>query len=322
MLSVIIPVYQVSDYIERCIRSVMAQTYTDIECVIVDDATQDDSIVKCENLIREYDGPIQFRIVHHEVNRGLSAARNTGTLHATGDYVYYLDGDDEITLECIEKLVSIAYKHPEAEMIQGNSVIIPKDRRVKIHIDKRVPCSLTSNQEITSCYHKHWIPTSAWNKLIKKSFLIRNNLMFKEGVVYEDLLWMFYVVKHLKYIFFCKDITYHYYIRPGSIVTATNTETVGNSYLTIYDAILNDLTPERERLELDGYVEGFCNRYMTFRKVVPGFDGLYRLYVEQTKRYGCRLARIKLTVSNFMVGIPMGLKVLQALNDTKTFIKG
>ena len=112
LISIIIPVYQVSDYVERCIRSVMSQTFTDIECIIVDDATVDDSMVKCQKLIDEYDGRIQFRLLHHEKNRGLSAARNTGTKAATGEYVFYLDSDDEITSDCIEKMMLLAEKHP------------------------------------------------------------------------------------------------------------------------------------------------------------------------------------------------------------------
>jgi glycosyltransferase involved in cell wall biosynthesis len=123
MVSVIVPVYQVSDYVERCIRSVMAQTYTDIECIIVDDATRDDSIDKCEALIKEYDGPIQFRIIHHEQNRGLSVARNTGFDAANGEYVYFLDSDDYITPDCIEKLVSVVKDDPTIEMVQGNSLM-------------------------------------------------------------------------------------------------------------------------------------------------------------------------------------------------------
>lgn len=106
MVSVIIPVYQISDYIERCIHSVMAQGYPDIECVIVDDATRDDSIVKCKSLISDYDGNILFKIVHHKTNRGLSAARNTGTRESTGEYIFYLDGDEELMSDCIKKLVT------------------------------------------------------------------------------------------------------------------------------------------------------------------------------------------------------------------------
>ena len=96
MVTIIIPVYQVSAYVERCILSVMDQDYDAIECIIVDDATQDDSIEQCERLIERYNGPILFKILHHQYNRGLSAARNTGTDAASGDYLYYLDSDDEI----------------------------------------------------------------------------------------------------------------------------------------------------------------------------------------------------------------------------------
>ena len=84
-VSIIIPVFNVSEYIERCIKSVMNQTYSDIECLIVDDATLDDSIEKCERLIVEYKGPIKFSILHHQKNRGLSAARNTGTARQIGN---------------------------------------------------------------------------------------------------------------------------------------------------------------------------------------------------------------------------------------------
>ena len=70
LVSIIVPVYQVSAYVERCVRSVMSQTYQNIECIIVDDATFDDSIEKCERLIKEYDGSVHFRILHHEQHRG------------------------------------------------------------------------------------------------------------------------------------------------------------------------------------------------------------------------------------------------------------
>ena len=96
-LSIIIPVYHVAPYIEDCLRSVMRQTYQGaMECLIVDDCGTDDSMAIAERTIATYEGPIVFQVLHHERNRGLSAARNTGTLAAKGDYLYYLDSDDEI----------------------------------------------------------------------------------------------------------------------------------------------------------------------------------------------------------------------------------
>ena len=104
LISIVIPVWEVSAYIARCLRSVMGQTYSRIECIIVDDASQDDSIAQCEQMIAKYRGPIRFSILHHSHNRGLSAARNTGTEAATGEYIYYLDSDDELPPDSIENL--------------------------------------------------------------------------------------------------------------------------------------------------------------------------------------------------------------------------
>ena len=120
-VSIIIPVYNVAPYIEDCLKSVMMQTYKgEMECIIVDDCGTDDSIAIAEQMIAAYQGAIQFRMLHHERNKGLSAARNTGTIAATGDYIYYLDSDDEITEDCIEKLMAVAMHDPGIEMVQGN----------------------------------------------------------------------------------------------------------------------------------------------------------------------------------------------------------
>ena len=104
-ISIIIPIYNVAEYITECLQSVMRQTYKgEIECILVDDCGKDKSISVAEQLISDYKGQIEFRILHHEHNRGLSAARNTGTDAATGDYIYYLDSDDYISDDCIEVL--------------------------------------------------------------------------------------------------------------------------------------------------------------------------------------------------------------------------
>ena len=87
-VSIIVPVYNVAPYIADCLRSVMHQTYTgSMECLLVDDCGTDDSITIAERMIADYEGPIQFQILHHERNRGLSAARNTGTEAAKGEYL-------------------------------------------------------------------------------------------------------------------------------------------------------------------------------------------------------------------------------------------
>ena len=119
LVSIIVPVYNVSEYIERCIYSIISQTYSNIECIIVDDVTPDDSIEKCEKIISTYNGKIEFRIIRREENGGLSAARNTGTIASRGDYLFYIDSDDDISSDCIEKMVSFVSDDESIEMVQG-----------------------------------------------------------------------------------------------------------------------------------------------------------------------------------------------------------
>lgn len=287
LVSIIMPVYQVSDYVERCLKSVMKQTYTQLECIIVNDATKDDSIEKCERLINGYDGPIQFQVIHHEQNRGVSAARNTGTKAATGDFVYYMDSDDEMMPDCIEKLVRAALEHPEAEMVIGNVQVFVMGQKKKVTLDNDMPSLIQSNQQVVSLNHHQRITNGAWNKLIRKSFIEKHDLYFKEGIIIEDYLWTFHVMKYLSTVSVVKDITYHYYIKPGSIVTSSGDHKFGKSWSIIYNEILHNLTPGREGKELSRNVEGFCRRYLKYKAEFPVYTTLYDLYRKQARRYGC-----------------------------------
>ena len=89
-VSIIVPIYNVEPYVEACVRSVMSQTYRgSIECIMVDDCGSDGSVQIVEKIIEGYDGSIQFMMLHHNHNRGLSAARNTGLNAASGDYLFF-----------------------------------------------------------------------------------------------------------------------------------------------------------------------------------------------------------------------------------------
>ena len=112
-VSIIIPVYNVASYIEECIQSVLDQTYPDLEVVLVDDCGTDHSMELAENLIRKSNRSSIFRIEKHDRNRGLSAARNTGIKTATGEYLYFVDSDDKISQDCIEKLVQFVRSYPQ-----------------------------------------------------------------------------------------------------------------------------------------------------------------------------------------------------------------
>ena len=110
-VSIIIPVYNAEKYLIRCLKSVIAQTYENLECIIVEDNSQDNSAKIIKSFIDSYKGNVFFKVIQHEVNKGLSEARNKGTTHATGEYIFYLDADDEILPKCIDLLVEKAISY-------------------------------------------------------------------------------------------------------------------------------------------------------------------------------------------------------------------
>lgn len=260
-VSIIIPVYGVAAYIERCVTSVIKQTYGNIECIIVDDAAQDDSIIRCEQLIETYTGSVKFHILHHQHNRGLSAARNTGIDVATGDYLFFLDGDDEVTPDCIEKLIRPVLNDTTIEIVKGTPLHKSEDGSI-IH-----SCQWLRQQEndFTSLeavrdYHFSKRMVAAWNKLIKKDFLHQHQLYFREGVLFEDTLWTFYVVKYLSHLYTIPDVTYYYYRRSDSISTGTSMEVKTHNWCVVYEDIASHFTAGDSGREAQFYMWNFCRK--------------------------------------------------------------
>lgn len=216
MISIIIPIYNVESYIEDCLKSVASQTClmqgVQVECILVDDCGKDQSIAICEKFIENYDGPLSFKLLHHEHNRGLSAARNTGMNVAQGEYVFFLDSDDKITPDCLEKLYAKALDS-DADVTFGS-------------------------YETFGCENKQYITNgapyvTAWNKLCKRTFLQENNIQFIEGLIHEDCPWSFEIeCKGAKFAH-VPDITYLYLVREGSLQTGKDFNKHFEAYMQI-----------------------------------------------------------------------------------------
>jgi glycosyltransferase involved in cell wall biosynthesis len=250
-VSIIVPVYNVEKYINRCFNSIICQSYTNIECIFIDDCSPDNSYQILRQRINEYQGNIYFNVIRHSKNKGLSGARNTGTLASTGDYIYYLDSDDEITNNCIEILVNLANKYPGVEIIQGNTKTIPQPksdwRNIRL---KNFPEFVNNKLWIKKhCLIEPKIPVNAWNKLIKKNFLTENNLFFLEKIVHEDVHWMFYVAKKIKSISFTEKYCYFHYIVQGSIMQTVNNEKSIKSMLYIIKNFSLNIDNELSRIQ-------------------------------------------------------------------------
>lgn len=231
-VTIVIPVYQVEDYIESCLTSVANQTYSgEIECVVVDDCGTDCSWKIVENFISEYNGKIDFKLIRHTENKGLSAARNTGMAYATGEYIYFLDSDDAITSDCIE-LLSAPLKEHKYDFVIGDFRIIG-NRQVTSYLNAE-GAYFTGIKE--AYYNKQWNVT-AWNKLCNLAFLKQNNLTFKEGIIHEDILWSFYLANFARSMYALKVKTYIYYAREASIMGSMKLTKSKDSKLVIYSEV-------------------------------------------------------------------------------------
>ena len=310
-VSIIIPVFNVAPYIAGCLRSVMRQTYTGtMECLIVDDCGTVDSIVIAERMIADYKGSIRFQILHHEQNRGLSAARNTGTEVATGEYLFYLDSDDEITEDCIERLMGKVAEYPDVEMVQGNACKHLMGGGSVNMVKEVFVSSVKSNEEARRCFYQYrQIYLCVWNKLLRRDFVVNNRILCKEGLLHEDCLWVFYLLRYLEKAAFVYEVTYHYKKRPNSITTGIDFKTEGLSWCVIYREILNNLTPGYEQEEFDYYRKGIGNDYIRYVREVPEFEEVFRLCKEKCKIYGSRSLQLRLAVCSVLGPLRYGWKI-------------
>lgn len=282
LISIIVPVFNVENYIKRCLLSIASQSYKGpIECIIVDDCGYDNSIKICTDFITNYKGDIHFSIIHHQQNKGLAAARNTGTLHSKGEYIYYIDSDDEITSNCITLLVEALKNHPNAEIIQGNIEALKDSYNISHHIT--IDYIEDNNPWVRKQFYniRNIFPVNAWNKLIKREFIFQNRLFFMEGIIHEDQQWMFHVTKVLQSIAFVFEPTYIHYITTNSIMSSLSQEKSDESWLRILEDIYTNFDEPFYKEQLIKYtIELICH----YNKKLPDYKDLYQSYLLLLKK--------------------------------------
>lgn len=220
-VTIVVPVYGVEKYIHKCLDSIEAQNYNDLEVILVNDCTNDDSMTVVNDFISgESQRPSMYRIINHERNLGLSEARNTGIKEAKGDYIYFLDSDDYISFDCISGLADCA-KHFDADIVFGNIVRIRKQESIY------APCNadtrMYDRMEILNMYSKDVLYREAFNKLIRKSYLLKYGLFFVPGMLNEDVNWTFRMLAHPFKAAIYDQPTYNYVQeREGSIMATVS----------------------------------------------------------------------------------------------------
>lgn len=243
-VSLIIPVYNVAEYIQTSFYSALNQTFQSIEYIIIDDCGTDNSMNILYDILDAHPRRSDVRIYHHDENRGLSAARNTGLKKATGEYVYFMDSDDEIVADCIEMHYK-SIQRSNADFTVANIRLIGAR---SVHI-KPIPNDAEQLPPLQSFFERKW-NISACNKLYKRSFLCENKLFFQEELLHEDILWSYEVAQKANKIALVFEHTYLYKVRKGSITTYKNGARKIDSLLFIL-----------QRMKLDWENRCICNNY-------------------------------------------------------------
>lgn len=254
-ISIIIPVYNVENYIQQSVDSVLNQTYKNLEIILVDDGSKDSSGKICD----EYKN-IDTRIkVIHKKNGGLSSARNAGIESATGKYIMFLDSDDFLENNACELLYN-AIETTDTEYVMGNYIYTTYDGK---KWDSPM-FDVKENFEVTiTDYEKSFFVMNSvvWNKIFKTDFIQKNKLRFIEGALAEDAIFTSFLYTHTDKGYFIKDIILNYRQNKENVSISTNCNKkyfskINEAYKLIYE---NYKTTSNI-----GFYRFFCARIMPY----------------------------------------------------------
>ncbi len=212
MISVIVPVYNVEEYLEECLESIQHQTYTDIEVILVNDGSRDGSKEICERYCQQ---DSRFHLINQE-NKGLSGARNRGMTESKGELITFVDSDDVLKEDMLEQLM----KQMTSEDIdivecwctyEKHELDLPSPKHTEIIFQGN------GQEALVALCKDNILRWNAWAKLCRREVIL--NFPFLEGLFYEDVYGSLGILKHIRKMVKINYIGYYYRVRPNSIMT-------------------------------------------------------------------------------------------------------
>lgn len=269
LVSIVIPVYNVAEYLRRALDSVIRQTYTNLEIIIVDDGSDDGSAAICDEYA-EADSRIS---VIHQVNRGLSNARNAGLDRMTGEFLAFLDPDDLYQPDYVQAMVTaMETENPGLVMCRYSIQDTKKHRpgkRIKVH--PTIDAGSYDRVSALRAVMEGGITYGVWNKLYRRRIL--ENLRFYDGHVYEDGEFTFSVVERCQTVFVLDRCLYCYCKRPGSITQTVNLNNVRDrllaserieAFIRKHPEVFTDAMTARYR---EGRIRGYLVSYIRMKQM-------------------------------------------------------
>jgi len=236
--SVIVPVFNTVSYLHRCIDSILNQGYKNLEVILVDDGSTDDSGSICD----EYAVKDNRIKVIHKQNEGQAEARNVGILAATGEYIETVDSDDYLQPDTFSTFDNAIQRHPEVEIFTGGLK--------EIYTHRKNVRSLYINDEIMSGYQflkyrvrcDKYLLVGPYLYIVRKAFLVDNNLFFVKGLLLEDYLWSRQLFLSASKVLTLDFLHYNYVIRYGSTMHSKNKAILGEYRIMIIKLLEQEYT--------------------------------------------------------------------------------
>lgn len=210
LISVIIPVYNVADYIPRIMSALLQQTYPNIEIILVDDDSRDESYEICKNYSKKYNNVHAF----HKENGGAASTRNYGIERSAGDYIMFVDADDYVTDDYVDFLYKLLVDNKADIAICGFKKFFGDDVDTKEGKEKEVLLKFTAKEALEDLLYRRHLTNSPWAKLLKKNLV--KDILFPEGMLYEDLAVVYKWLGKSNAIVYSSKVKYYYFQRVGS----------------------------------------------------------------------------------------------------------
>lgn len=282
LITIVIPVYNLETYVQNCIDSVLGQTYKNLEILLIDDGSTDNTLTIC----REYaktDNRIRVICREHE---GLSSIRNHGSKEAKGEYIAHIDGDDILEPTYIEYLYRLMVQY-DADISMCNYIpvlegeMIPKEKAANSKDRIKV---MTKEQALETLLYQKYFTTATWAKLFKKKLFL--NVEFPYGKLAEDMGSTYKLIHYSEKVVYGSKIQYYYLQRSGSIVHALSSQK-GKDYIEQSKNMLEFIEEEYPHLANAAYSRYFSSNIQVLSTVAFSkiYDSSQKEIVENIKKY-------------------------------------
>ena len=324
LISVIVPVYNVEDYLEECLESIQQQTYTDIEVILVNDGSTDGSKEICERYCAKDN---RFKLINQE-NQGLSEARNVGVRESIGEYIYFVDSDDVIKVDILETLFS--FMKDDVDIVGCNHSTKKED--LIQHTSPNIIFQGNSSEAISSCLNYRGVTYFAWDKLYRRNLV--EPVPFLKGLIYEDFYTGMVTLKYIRKIIVIDTIGYYYRIRSDSIMRKKHSEK-NLDIFKICDSLLEAFKNDIMLSKLSEYMFLIISQHVLYYRIKPNHL-YYKTYQDYINKYAniakkssevlksSRLLRWYLWSPKYFIRVifPLYLRYISIVQYVKSKIRG